>query len=253
VQFELEDPESPKRVVFTPAVEKLPVTEVAIGHPLRPLLARCVPFGLYILFLAFSSWLAGAQPGIDLRWLYAVQISLVVGALAFFRRDYSEFSTAVRVRATDWGLALLLGLGVFVLWINLDSGWAVLGEVKASFVPLDHEGGLDWPLIIVRIFGAAVVVPVMEELFWRSFIQRWIDQQNFLALAPADVSLRALLFASVVFGFEHNLWLAGIIAGLAYGFLYRRSACLWLPIVAHGLTNLLLGIWVVHAGAWQFW
>jgi CAAX prenyl protease-like protein len=108
-------------------------------------------------------------------------------------------------------------------------------------------------LIVVRIFGAAAVVPVMEELFWRSFVQRWIDRQDFLLLAPADVSLRALLFASLAFGFEHGQWLAGIIAGLAYGWLYRRSGSLWPPIMAHGLTNLLLGVWVVSSGQWQFW
>ena len=45
----------------------------------------------------------------------------------------------------------------------------------------------------------------------------------------------------------------GIVAGLAYGGLYRASGRLWLPIVAHGLTNLLLGLWVVHTGQWHFW
>ena len=235
------------------------MTTASIAYVPRLALARCLPFGVYIVFLACSSWLLahptniGLGHNLDPRWLYAVQILLVIGALAFFRRDYIELSASTRVGATDWGLSLLLGVGVFVLWINLDSGWAVLGEASAGFVPLDREGDLDWPLIIVRIFGAAVVVPVMEELFWRSFIQRWIDRQDFLMLAPAKVSLRALLLASLLFGFEHNQWLAGIIAGLAYGFLYRRSDCLWPPIVAHGVTNFLLGAWVVHAGAWQFW
>jgi len=235
------------------------MTSAVVRFFLRPALARCLPFVFYIAFLALSSWLAeprlGAalRAGFDLRWLYSIQISFVVVALAFFRCDYSELSNTSRVRSVDWGLSVLLGVGVFVLWINLDSGWVVLGEAKAGFVPLNHHGGLDWPLIVVRIFGAAAVVPVMEELFWRSFIQRWIDRQDFMALAPASVSLRALLFASAAFGFEHNQWLAGIIAGLAYGYLYRRSGTLWPPIMAHGLTNLLLGVWVVHANAWQFW
>ena len=128
-----------------------------------------------------------------------------------------------------------------------------LGEIKYDFVPLNADGSLDWPLIVVRILGAAAVVPVMEELFWRSFVQRWIDRQDFLALAATEVSLPALLFASLLFGLEHGQWLAGAIAGLAYGYLYRRSGSLWPPIVAHGLTNLLLGLWVVSTGQWQFW
>ena len=239
------------------SIAKLAVTAATGLQSWRPVLARCLPFACYLVFLALASSLAPLLPTLlptfDLRWLYAVQISAVIAALAFYRREYVELFAAAPARIADWGLALLLGVGVFVLWINLDSGWVRLGTATAGFVPLREGGGLDWPLIVVRIFGAAVVVPVMEELFWRSFIQRWIDRQDFLALAPAAVSLRALLFTSLVFGFEHGQWLAGIIAGLAYGWLYRRSGSLWPPIIAHGLTNLLLGLWVVHSGQWQFW
>jgi CAAX prenyl protease-like protein len=67
------------------------------------------------------------------------------------------------------------------------------------------------------------------------------------------VGLRALLLSSLAFGFEHGLWFAGLIAGLAYGGLYRWSGGLRIPILAHAVTNLLLGIWVVNTGNWQFW
>jgi len=57
-------------------------------------------------------------------------------------------------------------------------------------------------------------VPVMEELFWRSYLMRWIDQHDFLALAPAAISLKAILVSGLVFGLAHHLWFAGILAGL---------------------------------------
>jgi CAAX prenyl protease-like protein len=233
------------------------VTKAAIPQALRPVLARCLPFAIYIAFLVFASWLDAFEPGsegaIDLRWLYAVQISAVFATLLYFRRDYLELARAPRLELAHWGLAFLLGVGIFVVWINLDSGWSTIGELKPGFVPVNAAGRFDWPLIVVRIFGAAAVVPVMEELFWRSFVQRWIDNKDFLALAPAAGSLRALLLTSVVFGFEHGQWLAGIFAGLAYGWLYRRSGSLWPPIVAHSLTNFLLGAWVLYSGQWHFW
>lgn len=224
-----------------------------VVQSLRPLLARCLPFGLYIAFLALSPWLAVALPDVDPRWWYGVQIGLVLAALVVFRRDYGELWAPVSVRRNDWLLTLLLGVAVFVVWINLDSGWAVIGEGKAGFVPLAPDGGLDWPFVVLRIFGAAAVVPIMEELFWRSFVQRWVDRQDFLALAPAAVSWKALLLTSLVFGFEHGQWLAGILAGVAYGWLYRRSGSLWPAILAHAVTNFLLGVWVVHSAQWQFW
>jgi len=215
--------------------------------------ARILPFAVYIAFLILDPWLTSALPGVDPRWLYAARIAAVLGAMVFFRKDYSELAVASTTSRADWMLALRLGLGVFLLWIGLDFGWTVFGPQKSGFVPIAADGAMLWPLIIVRLLGAAIVVPVMEELFWRSFIQRWIDKQDFLALAPSRVSVRALLITSVLFGFEHGQWLAGIIAGLAYGYLYRRCNNLWPSIVSHSLTNLLLGLWVISTGAWQFW
>ena len=173
-------------------------------------------------------------------------------ALAFYARNYVEFSDFSSVAVRDWGLALLTGALVFVLWINLDQSWLTFGEPK-GFNPAQADGSLDWALIAVRIFGAAAVVPVMEELFWRSFLMRWIDRHDFLRQAPVAVTLRALLITSVLFGVEHSLWFAGIVAGLAYGWLYVRSGSLWPSMIAHALTNLMLGIWVVMTGNWQFW
>jgi uncharacterized protein len=72
-------------------------------------------------------------------------------------------------------------------------------------------------------------------------------------LEPARIGLRAILISSVLFGFEHSLWLAGIVAGLAYAWLYRASGSLWPPIIAHAVTNLVLGLWVLNTGNWQFW
>lgn len=217
--------------------------------------ARIVPFALYIAFLALAPLVQKVFPGWDLRWLYAVQIGAVIVALAVFARTQSSYvelfaPTAIRVR--DWLLSVGIGIAVFVAWIHLDLPWVALGEAK-GFNPTSADGSLDWALIAVRIFGAAAVVPLMEELFWRSFILRWIDRSDFLWLAPAAASLRALLLSSLLFGLEHNLWFAGILAGLAYGWLYVRSGSLWPPIAAHAVTNLLLGLWVVQTGNWHFW
>ena len=119
--------------------------------------------------------------------------------------------------------------------------------------PADAAGRIDWTLVAVRIAGAALVVPVMEELFWRSFLLRWLHDRQFLKVYPNQVGFAALAISSVLFGVEHNQWFAGVVAGLGYGLLYMRTGNLWAPILAHAVTNGLLGAWIVGTGAWTYW
>jgi uncharacterized protein len=179
--------------------------------------------------------------------------AIVAGALLIaFRQAYGELAGGLRGHARDLGLAIACGLAVFLLWIRLDFGWLVQAT-GAGYDPTDGRGGILWEFALPRLAGAAIVVPVMEELFWRSFVMRWIDRQAFLEVAPTSVSLRALVVSSAIFGLEHELWAAGIVAGLVYGWLYKRTGNLWVPIVAHAVTNLVLGVWVLHSGQWRFW
>ena len=220
----------------------------------RAALARVVPFAVFMLLLGLRGALpADGSWGIDPRWVYAVTVLVVGGLLAWWWRDYGELSTQLRPTLQEAGLAIAVGVLVFGLWIKLDAPWMRLGEATAAFVPLDGQGELMWPLIGVRWIGAALLVPVMEELFWRSFLMRWIENGQFEAVLPQRVGLKAVVLSTFVFMLAHTLWLAAIIAGLAYAWLYVRSGKLWLPVIAHAVTNGLLGVWVVMTGNWAFW
>lgn len=219
---------------------------------MQPILARSLPFGLYILFLIFEGNLPKLAPDFDVRWLYPVKAVLVAAALLFFWRHYTELRTW-RLPISHFSLSIVVGLVILVLWVNLDAEWMLVGEQGKGFRPIGVDGKLDPVLIAFRIMGAAFVVPIMEELFWRSFIQRWIHRPDFMALDPAQIGMRALLIASALFAVEHQQWLAGLIAGLAYGGLYIYTRNLWVPILAHAVTNGALGIYVVMTGRWQFW
>ncbi len=219
-----------------------------LSHPATP---RIIPFAIYIALLALSGAVADTAP-FDVRWLYPVRVVLVALALAFFWKQYDELRGRFSMPGGYWALSLALGIVVFLLWVNLSASWMHLGAPGKGFDPRDGDH-VNVPLAIFRIAGAALVVPVMEELFWRSFVMRWIDNPNFRTVMPAAVTAKALLVSSVVFGFEHNEWFAGILAGLAYGWLYRVTGNLWAPTVAHAVTNGLLGAWVLYTRAWQFW
>lgn len=215
-----------------------------------------MPFALFMVLLA----LRGAVPdeglaGIDGRWIYAGQAVLVAAALAWAWPRLDELrGPGSRPTASQVAIAVATGLLVYALWIVLDQPWMMLGEPSASFVPIDATGNLQWGLIAFRLFGAAAVVPLMEEVFWRGFLMRWIqDSRAFQNVDPRTVRGFAIAASTGCFMLAHTQWLAAIVAGLAYALLYVRTGKLWTAVIAHAVTNLVLGVWVIHGRHWAFW
>jgi CAAX prenyl protease-like protein len=220
----------------------------------RAACVRTIPFAVFVVLLA----LRGAAPddgswGFDPHWVYAVTVVLVGGLMFRWRREYGELARQLTPSVRDLGWAVLVGLVVFVLWITLTAPWMQLGEPVARYVPLDADGDRLWTRIVVRWIGATLLVPVMEELFWRSFLMRWIDSARFETVDPQRASPKAIVLSTFVFTLAHTLWLAAAIAGLAYAWLYRRTGRLWVSVLAHAVTNGVLGAWVVATGNWSFW
>src|SRR4051812_42671593 len=218
-------------------------------------MARCIPFAVFIGFIVLQS-VAGerlAEWGLDARWMYTARVGVVTLLLWWLWRQYTELHTFTSVTVHGMAMAAGVGLGVFVAWINLDFAWARIGQVAAFDPTLPDGSGLAWPFLLVRLLGLAMVVPVMEELFWRSFLLRWLERSEFLQQDPAKVGMRALVICAVIFALEHTLWLAGLIAGFAYALLYMRTRNLWLAIASHATTNAALGCWIVATRSWQFW
>ena len=226
-----------------------------MAFPLSPAArARVIPFAAFMVLLVAR----GAMPedgswGIDPRWLYGLTVLIVGGLLAWFWREYGELVLQTLPTLAEAALAVAVGLIVFGLWIHLDAAWMRLGEPSAGFVPKDANGQLLWPLIAVRWVGASLLVPVMEELFWRSFLMRWVQSPQFESVVPQRVGLKAVVLSTFVFMLAHTLWLAAIIAGLAYAWLYIRTGKLWVPVIAHAVTNGALGVWVLQTQRWEFW
>ncbi len=214
--------------------------------------ARVLPFAVFIGIMALEHLLKSLAPALDLRWMYALRAGAALLAMAAFARAYVELADFGAVTARAWTRGAFVGAAVFVVWIAVDQPWAG-GGAGPGFDATAGDGRIDWALVSLRFAGSVAVVPLMEELFWRSFILRWIARRDFLHQAPATAGLRALLVSSLLFGIEHELWLAGIVAGLAYGGLYMRGGSLWPVVAAHATTNLLLGVWVVGMGEWRLW
>lgn len=110
-----------------------------------------------------------------------------------------------------------------------------------------------WGVALVRLVGSAFVISIIEEFFWRGFLYRWIQKVDFLSVDPGRLAWPAFLLTALIFGAEHTEWLAGIVCGLIYGYLYLKTRDIWAACIAHCVTNLLLGLYVLATGSYQFW
>jgi CAAX prenyl protease-like protein len=221
-----------------------------------PIVARAAPFLLFIGFLILESVAplthVVQETGLRMPWLVVARAAVVGLLLVWFWRGYTELHRPMSVRPVDWALAVTGGIVVFFAWIAIDQDWAVLSR-SSGFLPLRADGSVDLALALARLAGFALVVPVMEELFWRSLVLRWIERHDFQSLAPREVGWRAFAITAALFAVEHDRWFAGALAGGVYGLLYMRSGNLWVPVVAHVVTNGILGLWVLWTGRWEFW
>jgi uncharacterized protein len=205
----------------------------------NPAIVRIAPFALYMAFIVIEKNFGFDEIGtVPAHTLYVAQILCTAILLIYLWRKIPELQSPPPKLLT-LAFALMVGLAIFVLWRLLDQPWARVGSdrplVAATHLYPEHPG-----LTAARLMGAALLVPIIEEIFWRSFLMRWVQKQSFLTVTPAEVSMRSLLISSALFGVEHAMWLAGLMAGLAYGTIYRKTGNIWNVILAHALTNALL-------------
>jgi CAAX prenyl protease-like protein len=104
---------------------------------------------------------------------------------------------------------------------------------------------------VTRVIGTALVVPIVEELAFRGFLQRRLIDANFETVAQDRFTWPSLLVSAVAFGALHENVLAGAFAGIAYSYAGYRRGRLGDSIVAHGTTNLLLAVTAVLFGRWD--
>jgi len=211
-----------------------------------PLLARLVPFAI---FLGLTFCQGKFFPG-SAYWFYLVKTLVGAWLVWSMRGVVSEMRFAL-----SWE-AVVAGIAVFVLWVGLDGFYRKIGKPGPPWNPFDQFGNgspLAWLFVTLRLAGSALIVPPLEEVFYRSFLYRYLISAEFQAVPFRKFSWMPFLAVSAVFGFEHREWLAGILCGFAFQGLVLWKGRLGDAMTAHALTNLLLGLWVVWKGAWNFW
>jgi len=225
-----------------------------------PAFYRCLPFALFMGFIGLDELIrfcAGhgffRLEATTLYYLYPIK-AVTVGAFLFiFRKRYQELTLKDLANIPTTLASCGIGLLIFILWINMDWNLGAT-TVPQGFNPTLLTGStLQVIMTLFRIAGAVIVVPMMEELFWRSFLIRYIIDKNFDTVQTGTFTWASFLFTVVLFGLEHNYFYAGVMAGVIYNLLLYRTRSLAHCILAHAVTNLALAVYVVTTGKWQFW
>ena len=215
----------------------------------------------YVVWMAAMSFLPATAGG------YAVRAAAAAAALALasvasrapFRPWRHASSSALD--SVLWGL--LVGAAVCFLWIWPERfqwyrEFSVLSVFGLQDAPAAAPSPYDpatcgWPLTLARVAGSAFVIAPIEELFFRSFLYRWLQKGRWPSVDLSRFDLSAFAWMVGLFALEHHTRIAaGAMAGVAYGLLAVRKG-VGAAVLAHVVTNLALGLHVVRTGEWGFW
>lgn len=217
-------------------------------HPAIPFIA---PFLTFVVLLGIRSSLS-----LNLAWGYPVQVVIV-----------SVIIVLVSFQTISWRLiqpvgSIAIGVLVFLIWIGPDWLWpayrhnwlfenSLFGSATSSLRPELRSEDI---FLAFRIFGTAVLVPIVEELFWRGWLMRYLIDPDFQKVPLGTFSNLAFWGTAVLFASEHGpYWEVGLMAGLIYNWWMLRTRNLMDCMVAHAVTNACLAVYVVGFGHWEYW
>lgn len=253
----------------------------------NPWLVFVVPFAVYLLVTQFEpsppetkAAAAGTENvtpekeqgsdagkgmfGIEYRHyplVYTAKIALTFAVMLWVLPGYRQVPPRVTL------LAPVVGAIGAPIWIGLCRAetallpvlgldWLADTSARTGYNPLaelaDHPAWA-WSFLAIRFFGLVVVVAVIEEFFLRGFLIRFLTRNDWwnvpFGVATA-IPLAAMTLAAAI-SHPPAEYLAAIAWFSLVSWLMLRTKSLWDCVVAHGVTNLLLGLYVVISGSWE--
>lgn len=201
------------------------------------------------LVLLIGSGLITQLASTKFAWLYPVPVLLTAGFLYRHRAQYTFWKTSASLSA------IVAGIVVFALWV-----WIIPPDIEVSNAfsqtLFSTSFGVSIGWLLFRIIGAVLIVPIVEELAFRSFLQNYLAQyfehakdKNLKRYASAA----AIAFTSLAFGLLHSEVIAATIAGSIYGLVMLQRGKVIDAIVAHAITNFSLSLYVLIFGYWSYW
>jgi hypothetical protein len=219
--------------------------------------AYLAPFLTFFLLLALGATVEHFGEGrafwvwSETRYWFCPLQTLLCGGLLLGGWRFYQFKAPARPWFTTG-----IGILALLLWIAPQEwlGWARRWE---GFDPA-FFGATGWPYawnLGLRLLRLIVVVPLLEEIFWRGFLLRYLIDEDFIRVPMGAFSWRSFAIVTAGFCLEHSPadWPAAILTGALYNLVAYRTRSLSSCVLVHAVTNALLGAYVLRTGQWGFW
>ena len=239
---------------------------MTVKRETREIFRYAAPFATWIVLQTFLPATA---------WAYAVRtvLTALVGVWCLWAMRDQSGETPLPPRegracrdpagaaALVAAVGILVGILVTVLWIVPEISlfyrtwfcWPLGSLPPAPSTPSPYDPAVcGWALTVAKLVGSAFVIAPVEEVFFRSFLYRWLQNRDFRAVPLSRFDLSAFLWMVFLFTLEHDRPLAAALAGALYGFAAIRFGLVG-AITAHVTTNLLLALHVIFSHSWAFW
>ena len=216
----------------------------------RATVAYIAPFLVYVGCMAVQ-----AAIHLPAHWYYPVRFLAVLLTIGLVSRPLLHFRAAFPLASVG------IGLAVFLIWVGPDvllgyrHYWLfdnfIIGAPVSSISPALKRNVM---FILLRVATSVGLVPVVEELFWRGWMMRWLIGKDFLKVPLGTYAPTAFWIVAVLFAYEHgSYWDVGLAAGIVYNWWIVRTRNLADCMLAHAVTNGLLSVYVLTTGQWQYW
>jgi hypothetical protein len=209
------------------------------------------PFAVFLLLLAVAPQLHLAPLTDQIG-----RVVIMAAVLLLCSRN------VVDLRAPHWLKSVLIGVLVFGIWIGPDlfipgyrhHWWFENRLLGFAQTTLPASSQTQPAVLLFRSIRAVLIVPVIEELFWRAWLMRWIILPDFRKVPLGKYAPQAFWITAILFASEHgSYWDVGLIAGIVYNAWMVRSRSLGDLILTHAVTNACLSAYVILAGKWEYW
>ncbi len=195
--------------------------------------------------------------------LVVVRVVLMAAAFMFFAKAILRQFPLVIDR---WGW--IVGVVGAVIWIgvcalDLERAFVSAVGLGADWLPQREgvnpmqtysAGGELIGFLGFRFTLLVLCVPIAEELFLRGFVMRAFESEDWVRLRLADIGRTGLIVGTFYGVLTHpSECIAAALWFSMVSVLMVRTGKFWNCVVAHAVTNLLLGLYVCLAGAWHLW